>query len=62
MSDDAKRLDSFYQDILLLSGSVGMELVSTRQKLQPFVSEGVVYEDRKKRKNNEMIITEIDGK
>lgn len=26
-----------------------MSLVATRQKLQPFVSEGVVYKDRKKR-------------
>lgn len=33
----------------VLSAQVKMNLVTNRQKLQPFLSEGFVYKDRKKR-------------
>lgn len=53
MGDEAKRLDSLYREVMQLSGAVAMNLVATRQKLQPFVSEGVVYRDRKKRQDDD---------
>ena len=53
MSDEAKRLDSLFREVVQISGSVAMNLVATRQKLQPFVSEGVVYKDRKKRQDDD---------
>lgn len=49
MGDEAKRLDSMFEEVGTISALVAMNLVATRQKLQPFVSEGVVYKDRKKR-------------
>jgi hypothetical protein len=61
MSDEAKRLDSLYREVMQLSGSVAMNLVATRQKLQPFVSEGVVYKDRKKRQDDDGVKDIING-
>ena len=37
----------------ILSNQLGMTLVNTRQKLQPFIDEGVVHKDRKKVKRSE---------
>jgi len=61
MSEEAKRLDSLFKDVMQVSSSVAMNLVTTRQKLQPFVCEGVVYKDRKKRKDENAVLEIIGG-
>jgi len=38
-----------------------MNLVTTRQKLQPFICEGVVYKDRKKRKEQNEVLEIMGG-
>ena len=47
-SKEAKRLDVVFKEVGILSNQLAMTLVNTRQKLQPFVDEGVVHKDRKK--------------
>lgn len=49
-SDEAKALDVVFREVGILSNQLGMTLVNTRQKLQPFIDEGVVHKDRKKAK------------
>ena len=52
-SDEAKALDVVFREVGILSNQLGMTLVNTRQKLQPFIDEGVVHKDRKKAKKSE---------
>ena len=46
-SEAAKRLDACKREVEMMSVQLGLTLVQTRQKLQPFLDEGVVYKDRK---------------
>ena len=46
-SEGARRLDAAYREVDLMSNQLGLTLVATRQKLQPFVDDGVIYKDRK---------------
>ena len=46
-SDGAKRLDTLFREVELMSTQLRMTLVQTRSKLQPFIDEGVIYKDRK---------------
>ena len=46
-SEEAKALDCVYREVGIPSNQLGMTLVHTRQKLQPFIDEGFVNEDRK---------------
>ena len=51
-SVEAKALDVVFREVGILSNQLGMTLVNTRQKLQPFIDEGVVHQDRKRRKKD----------
>jgi len=46
-----------------MSNQLGLTLVATRQKLQPFVDEGVIYKDRKivSKKNQEDVKSRRDA-
>ena len=46
-SEAHKRLDCGERQVEMLRSQVGVTLVQLRQKLQPFIDEGVVYKDRK---------------
>ena len=42
-----KELDASTKQVELLGVQLGLTLVALRQKLQPFIDEGVIYKDRK---------------
>jgi hypothetical protein len=52
-------MNKLFREVRNQSNSLGMTLVSTREKLKPFVDDGVVHKDRKKdsRKGNDDNIT-----
>lgn len=54
-SEEARALDVVFREVGILSNQLGMTLVNTRQKLQPFIDEGVVHTDRKIRKKKERL-------
>ena len=47
-SEEARKLDMLYKEVGIQSNHLGMTLVQTREKLKPFVDDGVVHKDRKK--------------
>lgn len=47
-SKEARKLDIVFREVGIMSNQLAMTLVNTRQKLQPFLDDGVVHKDRKK--------------
>lgn len=47
-SEEARLMDKLFREVGKYNNSLGMTLVSTREKLKPFVDDGVVHKDRKK--------------
>jgi hypothetical protein len=56
MSEGAKKLQSLLKEVQMISAQASMNLINTRQRLQPFTSEGFVYKDRKKRHGDMMTL------
>ena len=47
-SEEARILDQLFKEVGIQSNHLGMTLVQTREKLKPFVDDGVVFKDRKR--------------
>ena len=47
-SEEARILDQLYKEVGIQSNHLAMTLVQTREKLKPFVDDGVVHKDRKR--------------
>lgn len=47
-SKEAKLMNKLFNDVKKQNNGLGMTLVQTREKLKPFVDDGVVHKDRKK--------------
>lgn len=59
-SEETRRLDHLFKEVGIQNSNLGMTLVQTREKLKPFVDDGVVHKDRKRqiKKPNDDIINQ----